>query len=65
LESEEDRCDAQRNLQSAESMIDVLTKKLDILKGEAETAQQTCSGLEKKVNQLEGLLMKFSKTPSS
>lgn len=65
LESEEDRCDAQRNLQSAESMIDVLTKKLDILKGEAKTAQQTCSGLEKKVNQLEGLLMKFSKTPSS
>jgi hypothetical protein len=65
LESEEDRCDVQRNLQSAEGMIDVLTKKLDVLKGEAETAQQTCSGLEKKVKQLEDSLTEFSKLSSS
>ncbi len=65
LESEEDRCDVQRNLQSAEGMIDVLTKKLDVLKGEAETAQQTCRGLEKKVKQLEDSLTEFSKLSSS
>jgi hypothetical protein len=42
-----------------------LTKKLDVLKGEAETAQQTCSGLEKKVKQLEDSLTEFSKLSSS
>ena len=40
LESEEDRIDAQRNLQSAQDMIDGLTKKLNALKGEAEAGQQ-------------------------
>ena len=53
LESEEDRSDAQRNLQSAEDMIDVLTKKLEVLKVEAETAQRNCHELEKKVKQLQ------------
>ncbi|MDH3504287.1 MAG: SWIM zinc finger family protein [Nitrospirota bacterium] len=62
LESEEDRSDALRNLQSAEGMIDVLTKKLDVLKVEAEVAQQNCSVLEKKVKQLEDALTEISKT---
>jgi peptidoglycan hydrolase CwlO-like protein len=53
LESEEDRSDAQRNLQSAEDMIDVLNKKLEVLKVEAEAAQQNCHELEKKVKQLQ------------
>jgi len=65
LESEEDRCDVQKNLQSAESMIDELTKKLEVLKEEAETARQTCHGLEKKVKQLETSLAQFSKIPNS
>ena len=60
LESEEDRTDAQRNLHSAESMVDSLTKDLTTVKGESETAQQTCSGLEKKVKQLEEALSDFS-----
>ena len=44
LESEEDRSDAQRNLQSAEDMIDVLKKKLDALKGKGDAAQQNSEG---------------------
>ncbi len=60
LESEEDRTDAQRNLQSAESMVDSLTKELGTVKGESESAQKTCSGLEKKVNQLEESLKDFA-----
>lgn len=62
LESEEDRSDALRNLQSAEGTIDVLTKKLDVLKVEAEVAQQNCSVLEKKVKQLQDSLAELSKT---
>jgi len=60
LESEEDRTDAQRNLQSAESMVDSLKKELATVKGESEAAQQTCVGLEKKVKQLEESLSDFS-----
>lgn len=51
LESEEDRCDAQKNLHSAENMIDVLTKQLEVLKEEAETALQTRKGLDKQIKQ--------------
>lgn len=61
LESEEDRCEVQRNLQSAQDMIDLLIKKLDVLKGEAEVAQRNRSGLEKKVKQLEDSLAEFTK----
>jgi hypothetical protein len=64
LESEEDRCAVQKSLQSAEDMIDVLIKKLEVLKGEVEAAQQNCSGLEKKVKQLETSLTEFSKNSS-
>jgi hypothetical protein len=39
LELEEDRSDLQKNLQSAEAMIDVLNKKLDDLKEGAEAAR--------------------------
>jgi uncharacterized protein YoxC len=60
LESEEDRTDAQRNLQSAENMVDSLTKELGTVKGESESAQKTCSDLEKKVKQLEKSLADFS-----
>lgn len=60
LESEEDRTDAQRNLQSAESMVDSLKKEFATVKGESEAAQQTCVGLEKKVKQLEESLSDFS-----
>jgi uncharacterized Zn finger protein len=60
FESEEDRTDAQRNLQSAESMVDSLTKELATVKGESEAAQQACGGLEKKVKQLEKSLSDFS-----
>ena len=60
LESEEDRTDAQRNLQSAETMVDSLTKELEQVKGESEKAQQTCSSFEKKVKQLEESLSNFS-----
>jgi uncharacterized protein YoxC len=60
LESEEDRTDAQRNLQSAESMVDSLKKELATVKGESEAAQQACRGLEKKVKQLEKSLSDFS-----
>ena len=60
LESEEDRTDAQRNLQSAESMVDTLTKKLETVKGESEAAQLSNSKLEKKVKQLEESLLNFS-----
>lgn len=60
LESEEDRTDAQRNLKSAESMVDSLKNELGAVKGESETAQKTCSGLEKKVKQLEEGLKDFS-----
>jgi uncharacterized protein YoxC len=60
LESEEDRTDAQRNLQSAENMVDSLKKELGTVKGESESAQKTCSDLEKKVKQLEKSLADFS-----
>ena len=60
LESEEDRTDAQRNLQSAETMVDSLTKELETVKGESETAQLTSSKLEKKVKELEKSLTNFS-----
>jgi len=60
LESEEDRTDAQRNLQSAESMVDSLTKELGTVKGESEGARQACSRLEKKVKELEGSLSDFT-----
>ncbi len=60
LESEEDRTDAQQNLQSAESMVDSVTKELGIVKGESAVAQQTCSRLEKKVKELEGSLSDFT-----
>jgi hypothetical protein len=62
LESEEDRSDAQRSLQSTEGMIDVLTKKFDVLKVEAEVAQQNCRVLEEKVKQLQDALTELSKT---
>ena len=60
LESEEERMDAQRNLQSAENMVDSLTKELETVKVESESAQTTCSGLEKKVKELEESLSDFS-----
>ena len=60
LESEEDRTDVQRNLHSAESMVDSLTKELGTVKGESEGAQQSCSRLEKKVKELEGALADFT-----
>ena len=56
LESEEDRCDVQKSLKSAEEMIGLLIKKLEILKGEAETAQRHSSVLEEKVKHLEASL---------
>jgi hypothetical protein len=49
LESEEDRSDVQKHLQSAEILIDELSKKLDVLQREADAAQQKGSRLEKKV----------------
>jgi len=61
LESEEDRTDAQRNLQSAENLVDSLTKELEGVKGESDSAQKACSGLEKKVKQLEESLVDFSR----
>ena len=60
LESEEDRTDTQRNLQSAESMVDSLTKELGTVKGEAEVALKASSRLEKKVKELEGSLSDFT-----
>ena len=60
LESEEDRTDAQRNLQSAETMVDSLAKELQTVKGESEAAQLTNSKLEKKVKELEESLSNFS-----
>jgi uncharacterized Zn finger protein len=60
LESEEDRTDAQRNLLSAENMVDSLTKELETVKGESGAAQLTNSTLEKKVKQLEESLSDFS-----
>lgn len=62
LEGEEDRIDALRNLQSAEGMVDTLTKKLDVLTVEAEVAQKNCRVLERKVKQLQDLLAELSKT---
>lgn len=49
LESEEDRCETQKHLLSAENMIDELSKKLDILKGEDDAGQQNSNRLEKKI----------------
>jgi uncharacterized protein YoxC len=60
LESEEDRTDAQRNLQSAETMVDSLTKELETVKGESGAAQLTNSKLEKKVKELEESLSNLS-----
>ena len=61
IESEEDRTDAQRNLQSAENLVDSLTKELEGVKGESNAAQKVCSGLEKKVKQLEESVVDFSR----
>jgi len=60
LESEEDRTDTHRNLQSAENMVDSLTKELGTVKVESESAQKTCRGLEQKVKKLEESLADFS-----
>lgn len=60
LESEEDRTDAQRNLLSAETLVDSLTKELVTVKEESEKAQQTCSSFEKKTKQLEESMSNFS-----
>ncbi len=60
IESEEDRNDAQRNLQSAENMVDSLKKELGTVTEEAESAQQSCHRLEKQVKQLEEALKDFS-----
>ncbi len=60
LVSEEDRTDAQRNLQSAEGMVDSLTQELGTVKQEAESAQQACSRLEKKVKELEESLVNYT-----
>jgi uncharacterized Zn finger protein len=60
LESEEDRTDAQRNLLSAETLVDSLTKELETVKGESGAAQLTSSKLEKKVKELEESLSNFS-----
>ncbi len=62
LEGEEDRMDALRSLQSAESMVESLTKKLECLKEEAEVAKQNCRVLEIKVQQLQDSLAEISKT---
>jgi hypothetical protein len=64
LESEDERCEVQRNLKSAEEMIELLIKKLDILKGEVEITQQHKSSLENKVKQLELSLAEFTKISS-
>ncbi|HSF07973.1 MAG TPA: hypothetical protein VLA60_01075 [Nitrospirales bacterium] len=61
LEGEEDRLDALRSLQSAEGMVDNLTKKLQVLKEEAEVAQKNCRVLEEKVKQLQNSLAELSK----
>ncbi len=60
LVSEEDRTDAQRNLQSAEDMVDSLTKDLGTVKQESEAAQQTCGRLEKRVKELEESLVNYT-----
>ncbi len=59
LVSEEDRTDAQRNLQSAEDMVDSLTQELGTVKQESETAQETCGRLEKRVKELEESLVNY------
>jgi len=59
FESEEDRTDAQRNLQSAETMVDSLTKELETVKEESGAAQLSNSQLEKKVKELEESLSNF------
>lgn len=61
LEGEEDRLDALRSLQSAEGMVDNLTKKLHVLREEAEAAQMNCRVLEEKVKQLQDSLAELSK----
>lgn len=61
LEGEEDRLDALRSLQSAEGMVDNLTKQLHVLKEEAEAAQKNCRVLEGKVKQLQDALAELSK----
>lgn len=60
LVSEEDRTDAQRNLQSAEDMVDSLTQELGTVKQESEAAQQTCGRLEKRVKELEESLVNYT-----
>ena len=61
LEGEEDRLDALRSLQSAEGMVDNLTKQLHVLKEEAAAAQKNCRVLEGKVKQLQDALAELSK----
>ncbi|MDT3778460.1 SWIM zinc finger family protein [Nitrospira sp. MA-1] len=60
MEGEEDRIDALRSLQSAQAMINSLTKELEALKRESEVAQQHCRVLEKKVQQLQESLAENS-----
>lgn len=61
LEGEEDRLDALRSLQSAEGVVDNLTKQLHVLKEEAAAAQKNCRVLEGKVKQLQDALAELSK----
>lgn len=60
LESEEDRTEAQQALREAESRIESLSKDLESVKGEAQSAQSTCQELGKKVTSLEASLSEFS-----
>jgi hypothetical protein len=62
LECEEDRIDAVKSLQSAEDMVDTLTKKLGVLTMEAEVAQKNCRALERTVKQLQDSLAALSKS---
>jgi ABC-type transporter Mla subunit MlaD len=59
LESEEDRTDTHRNLQSAKIMVDSLTKELGTIKVEFESSQKTCTGLEQQIKKLEASLSDF------
>ncbi len=60
LESEEDRTEAQQGLQAAESRIESLSKDLESVKGEAQSAQSNCQELGKKVTSLEASLSELS-----
>ncbi len=60
LVSEEDRTDAQRNLKSAEDLVDSLTQELGTVKQESGSAQQACGRLEKRVKELEESLINYT-----